>query len=131
MARRARQTDVVRTALQSLEGARFVSAQELHKSMRSSGRTVSLSTVYRALHELALRLEIDVAQSGSETLFRACRIAGEHHHLICRRCRSAVEIDTAMIEDWFVRIASEHGYVEVAHTFDVFGRCQACAAQGG
>ena len=61
-----------------------------------------------------------------ETLYRRCRVATHHHHLVCRSCGATVEVDGPAVESWADRLASEHGYDEVSHTLEIFGRCAAC-----
>jgi Fur family ferric uptake transcriptional regulator len=123
--RTTKQREAVRAALAS--SGEFVSAQGLHQSMRQSGSTVGLATVYRALATLAEDGEADALQSGGEALYRACS-PSHHHHLICRRCGRTVELEAAAVERWAGQVAAEHGFVEPEHVVDIFGLCAACAA---
>ncbi|WP_233450403.1 helix-turn-helix domain-containing protein, partial [Streptomyces acidiscabies] len=43
---------------------------------------------------------------------------GHHHHLVCRICGKAVEVEGPAVEKWAEAIAAEHGYVSVAHTVE-------------
>jgi Fur family transcriptional regulator, ferric uptake regulator len=123
--RTTKQREAVRKALASSE--EFVSAQALHQSMRQSGSTVGLATVYRALAALAEDGEADALQSGGEVLYRACTPT-HHHHLICRRCGRTVELEAAEVERWARQVAAAHGFVEPEHVVDIFGLCADCAA---
>ena len=82
------QREAVRSALGTTEG--FVSAQALHASMRGTGSSVGLATVYRALADLATEGEADALQQDGESLYRACTPGTHHHHLICRNCGKTV-----------------------------------------
>lgn len=107
----------------------FRSAQELHAILRQRGDAVGLTTVYRTLQALADAGEIDVMRPpGGEQLFRRCS-EGHHHHLICRSCGRTVEVAGPTVEKWADRVAAEHGFVQVDHTVEIFGRCPDCAAR--
>jgi len=123
--RRTWQRDAVRAALADAGG--FVSAQTLHASLRDGGSTIGLATVYRALADLCSDGEADQLQQGGESLYRACS-SRHHHHLICRGCGRAVEIQATEVEQWARGVAAEHGFVEPEHVVDVFGLCAECAA---
>ena len=90
MKRNTWQREAVREALGGTEG--FVSAQALHAAMKGTGSEVGLATVYRALADLATEGDADSLQSDGESLYRACTPGSHHHHLICRRCGTTVEI---------------------------------------
>jgi Fur family ferric uptake transcriptional regulator len=105
----------------------FRSAQEIHASLRESGHRIGLTTVYRALQSLADGAEVDVLRTDDgEATYRACS-AGHHHHLVCRSCGSTVEVEGRAVESWADKVAREHGFVDVAHTMEVFGTCAECA----
>ncbi len=107
----------------------FVSAQDLHAALRESGSSIGLATVYRALADLSAEGEADTLQSpDGESRYRACATTKHHHHLICRSCGRAVEIEADEIEDWAASTAAAHGFVRPQHVVDVFGTCHTCAA---
>jgi Fur family ferric uptake transcriptional regulator len=124
--RNTRQRSAVSALLQDVEG--FHSAQELHAMLRTRGERVGLTTVYRTLQGLADAGEVDVMRPpGGEHLYRRCS-EGHHHHLVCRSCGSTVEVEGPAVENWAEKVAARHGYVEVSHTLEIFGRCPTCAA---
>ena len=87
--------------------------------------------MYRALAGLAAQGDADSLQSpDGESLYRACKSTGHHHHLICRRCRRTVEVDSIPVERWARRIAEENGFADVEHVLEVFGICGSCASRG-
>lgn len=112
------------------DGERFVSAQDLHASLRDAGSPIGLATVYRALADLAAEGEADSLRSAEgEALYRACLTQEHHHHLICRDCGRTVEIEAGAIEDWAASVAAAHGFTEPRHIVDVFGTCASCTAR--
>jgi Fur family transcriptional regulator, ferric uptake regulator len=125
MKRNTWQREAVREALSGSEG--FVSAQSLHASLKGSGSTVGLATVYRALADLATEGEADSLQQDGESLYRACTPGIHHHHLICRSCGTTVEIAADAVEAWAQSVAAQHGFTEPQHVVDVFGYCPDCS----
>jgi Fur family ferric uptake transcriptional regulator len=119
------QRDRVREALADARG--FVSAQNLHASLRDDNTGIGLATVYRALAGLAAAGDADSLQSPEgEALYRACSTTGHHHHLICRNCGLTVEIEATDVEQWAHRTAALHGFTDAAHVVDIFGLCASC-----
>ncbi len=123
--RATRQRTAVRAAL--ADGDQFRSAQELHAALRERGAGVGLTTVYRTLAAFAETGEVDaITREDGETVYRRCAESGHHHHLVCRECGRTAEVAGPAVERWADRVAAEHGYTEVAHTLEIFGRCPNC-----
>jgi Fe2+ or Zn2+ uptake regulation protein len=60
-------------------------------------------------------------------------LTGHHHHLICERCGSVVDIDVpAELEDGVTSFASSiaksHGFRIEHHRLDLIGICPSCSA---
>ena len=121
-----------RAAVEALlrEADEFSSAQELHARLRAAGDSVGLATVYRTLQALADGGEVDVLRSDSgEAVYRRCASAEHHHHLVCRRCGAAVEIEGPAVETWAQAVAERHGFSDLSHTVEIFGLCRECSSQ--
>jgi Fur family ferric uptake transcriptional regulator len=122
--RRTWQRAAVATALQGAH--EFVSAQQLHARLASSGERVGLATVYRALQAMAEDGDVDVVRTpDGESTYRRCSPT-HHHHLTCRECGRTVEIDASDTERWVRRVSDTHGFRDVEHVIELFGRCQDC-----
>lgn len=122
------QRERVRDALDDAPG--FVSAQALHAVLRDAGTGIGLATVYRALADLTSEGEADSLQSPEgESLYRACRSSGHHHHLICRSCGRTVEIEATAVEAWARETAHAHGFTDAEHIVDIFGLCAECTTR--
>ncbi|MET4143322.1 MULTISPECIES: Fur family transcriptional regulator [unclassified Arthrobacter] len=120
-----KQRVAVSTALDELDD--FVSTQELYRILQNKGVSVSLATAYRILQSLADDGLVDVLRNGEgEAVYRRCAVTGHHHHLLCRNCGKAVEVEAPAVETWAARTAAEHGFTEVAHTVEIFGLCPDC-----
>ncbi len=123
--RQTRQRAAVTEALEAQ--GEFRSAQEIYDIVRGRGDSVGLTTVYRALQSMAEDGQVDVIVRGDgESVYRQCS-PSHHHHLVCRSCRSTVEIDAPDVERWASEVAARHGYRDVTHTVEVFGVCSRCA----
>ena len=124
--RNTRQRSAIAALLDEVDS--FHSAQTIHAMLRERGDRLGLTTVYRTLQALAEAGEVDVMRPPSgEHLYRRCG-RGHHHHLVCRVCGAAVEVDGPAVERWADRIATDHGYTDVSHTLEIFGTCRSCAA---
>jgi Fur family ferric uptake transcriptional regulator len=108
----------------------FVSTQELYRILQNKGVSVSLATAYRILQSLADEELVDVLRNGDgEAVYRRCAVTVHHHHLLCRNCGKAVEVEAPTVETWAARTAQEHGFTEVAHTVEIYGLCPDCSAR--
>ena len=124
--RNTRQRTDVLALLELTDG--FRSAQELHAELRTQGAKVGLTTVYRTLQLLTDAGEIDqVRLPDGEQRYRRCAQSTHHHHLVCRICGTAVEVEGPAVEHWADEQANRHGFVDVAHTMEIVGTCARCA----
>ncbi|TXR55128.1 Fur family transcriptional regulator [Quadrisphaera setariae] len=107
----------------------FTSAQDLYARLREQGNPIGLATVYRALQALVEDGEVDVLRTGEdgEAVYRRCS-TGHHHHLVCRRCGRAEEVEGSAVEAWARKTAAAHGFTDVDHVVEIFGTCADCAA---
>jgi Fur family ferric uptake transcriptional regulator len=123
--RQTKQRAAVAEALESQ--GEFRSAQEIYDIVRKRGDSIGLTTVYRSLQSMADDGQVDVIVRGDgESVYRQCS-PSHHHHLVCRSCRSTVEIDAPDVERWATDVAAQHGFRDVTHTVEVFGLCSRCA----
>jgi Fur family ferric uptake transcriptional regulator len=113
--------------LASLEKADgFMSAQELFRNLVTEGEKIGLTTVYRSLQTLVEKKYVDVLKrEDGESIYRACGQI-HHHHLICKRCGAAVEVENDAIEEWAVQVAKKHGFREIDHVAEIYGICNNC-----
>ncbi|WP_028647245.1 Fur family transcriptional regulator [Nocardiopsis sp. CNT312] len=120
--------ETVRQALTGSTG--FRSAQDLYADLRAEGSKIGLTTVYRALQALSETGEVDVLRTNEgEAVYRACDTEQHHHHLVCRVCSTAVEIEGPAVEAWATEVGTRYGFTGVTHTVEVFGTCASCASR--
>lgn len=124
--RSTRQKRALAAVLQSSDG--FRSAQELHAELQAQGQNVALTTVYNQVRALADAGELDALRGDDgETRYRRCATEDHHHHLVCRFCGSAIEIEGPTVERWAAQIGKKHGFVDITHTLEIIGTCPDCA----
>ncbi|MCA5894900.1 transcriptional repressor [Isoptericola sp. NEAU-Y5] len=105
----------------------FCSAQQLHERLRTRGDAVGLATVYRTLQTMADSGDVDVLRGeDGENLYRRCERSEHHHHLVCRVCGRAVEIDGPSVEAWAASVGAAHGFADIDHTVELWGTCVQC-----
>jgi Fe2+ or Zn2+ uptake regulation protein len=122
-----------RRALADLMGERDGStftAAELIADVRARRLRLGRATVFRAIDLLesvgALeRLEL---QNGNHA-YVACMPA-HHHHVICARCASAVEIGDLGLGAVAREVARRTGYRVDEHRLELFGLCPVCQRAG-
>ena len=105
----------------------FRSAQEIYGLLQGAGESIGLSTVYRTLQGMQSSGEVDVVlRADGESMYRRCT-DGHHHHLVCRACGHAEEVEGHAVEDWADSVASKFGFSDVDHTLEIMGLCKACS----
>jgi Fur family ferric uptake transcriptional regulator len=83
------------------------------------------ATVYRTLEFLAKNGLARPAHMGSGKL--VYEIASQdHHHLICRKCGSEVQIDHAPLETVYSELESKSGFRNIDSHVTFFGLCPNC-----
>ncbi|QNF93071.1 MULTISPECIES: Fur family transcriptional regulator [Janibacter] len=104
----------------------FRSAQEVHASLAAGGDKIGLATVYRTLQAMVDEEALDSLRTDDgEIVYRRCS-TGHHHHLVCRDCGRTVEVEGPAVERWADKVSAEHGFTDVSHTLELFGRCVDC-----
>lgn len=108
---------------------RPVGAYDILASLGGEGKRPAPPTVYRALDFL-----IDaglVHRLDSLNAFIGCADPGSRHtgqFLICRSCRTVIELDDRGIERLVARTATALGFTDVRQVLEIEGLCNSCRA---
>lgn len=88
-----------------------------------------LATIYRAMQLLEKMGMVKRFDFGDGTARFELLVEGDdghHHHLICTRCTSVVEIQECFTGAIEKKIAQTNGYAGVTHRLEFFGICPEC-----
>lgn len=102
-----------------------LTAEAIASRVQANDPLVNLSTIYRTLDRLVERGLVVVTDLGEGVREFELLESPPHHHLICQRCGTAVEID-----DVFAPLRGElrdrYGFDARLDHFAIFGACQTC-----
>jgi Fur family ferric uptake transcriptional regulator len=105
----------------------FSDARAIHAAVHEVGGRVGLATVYRHLRVLAEQGRVDtIPGAGGQALYRLRRDSF-NHHLTCRVCGRAVEVDGSEVWEWASQVARLAGFTLTGHTVELSGVCPAHA----
>jgi Fur family ferric uptake transcriptional regulator len=103
----------------------FSGARDIHDALRGGGQPVGLATVYRHLHVLAERGEVDRIHTASGESRYRLKASSTTCHLTCRTCGCIVEADGTEVHDWARQVAAESGFTLTGYTVELSGLCPA------
>jgi len=105
-----------------------LTAQELHDSLRQSGRTVGVASIYRVLDLLVERDLVERVDTGvGSARFEARQPSGEHHHhLVCDDCGKVEAFADEALERAIHEVEQREG--ARAHHILLRGACTECRA---
>jgi Fe2+ or Zn2+ uptake regulation protein len=94
--------------------------------VRATGVGISVQAVYdvcEALHRVSLARRI--APAGGPARYEA-RVGDNHHHLICRGCGRAVDVDCATGTAPCLDLPDDHGFLLEEAEVTFWGSCPDC-----
>jgi Fur family transcriptional regulator, stress-responsive regulator len=101
-------------------------ADEIAKEVRVDLGTVSRQAVYDVLGILVEKgLIRRIQPAGSPALYED-RVGDNHHHVICRMCGKAVDVDCAVGDTPCLSAADDSGYQIDAAEVIFWGKCPQC-----
>ena len=98
---------------------------EVFEAAQKSVPGVTEATIYRTLSFLTEQGLVLAAHMGNGQLVYELA-EREHHHLICRKCGQACEIDHAVLEDLYEVFQERTGFQVDSMHVTFFGLCPAC-----
>lgn len=126
--RNTQQRKAVLNAVRALDG-HHPTAADIFASVRSEHPHMSLATVYRALHALVEQSEL--TEMRIENVARYDAGPNAHHHLVCRRCGSVVDVEHDALPALALRQIGRHlqktsDFQLDLHPIQFTGICAAC-----
>lgn len=108
-----------------------MTADDLHRRVRTLDASVSAATVYRTIN---LLVEIGVAHkrhfSSGSASFESALTKTHHDHLVCMSCGIITEFVHEPLETMQDQISKIHGFQLLHHRVELYGICPSCAARG-
>jgi Fur family ferric uptake transcriptional regulator len=101
-------------------------ADELVADLRTAGRQVSRSTVYRTLRLLVEAGLLRELRLTNRTAYEHDYGYPSHDHLHCTECNRIIEFRNDEIRQLREAISREHGFRPAGHRFIITGVCPAC-----
>ena len=99
---------------------------EVFEQAKSTCPGLGLVTVYRTLEKLEeLDLIQRVHQPGGCNAYLP-HADGHQHLIICKQCGKARYFEGDNLENFFERVAGEHGFTVKEHWLQLFGVCSEC-----
>lgn len=100
-----------------------MAASDIATRCKEADRT----SVYRTL-ELFTELGIThIVPFGWKQRYElASPFKSHHHHLSCIQCGKLIDIHSPQLERAMAKVASDNGFSETEHTFEIRGRCSNC-----
>lgn len=103
-------------------------AADLLELARQRQLPVGRATVFRTLElltEIGALERLDLP--GGEHAYVACEPEQHHHHVVCRSCGTAVEVEDGGLQSIVSDIGRRSGFQIESHRLELYGRCQECA----
>jgi Fur family ferric uptake transcriptional regulator len=106
-----------------------VTADAVAETVRAELGSISLQAVYDVLSVLVdVGLIRRIQPAGSPALFEA-RVSDNHHHVICRDCGRAADVDCAIGFAPCLTAADDMGYEIDEAEVIYWGRCPECQSK--
>lgn len=118
------QRQLIMAALQDSDD--HISAEEIYAQVHAKYPNVNISTVYRNLEllkSLGLVTETDMGEGRVRYHFGE---KGHHHHLICEKCGTIIEVDESMFLPLKGSLLDVYGFQANISHLAIFGRCTKC-----
>lgn len=105
-------------------------AEDIYNLVKREATDIGIATVYRNL-ELFQEFEIIYSMDFGDGRKRY-EFGGEeglnhyHHHLICTKCGTIIEVNEDLLEDLENRVSRQHNFTITNHQLKIFGLCKDC-----
>jgi Fur family transcriptional regulator, stress-responsive regulator len=114
--------------LQAVSDRPHSTADDIDMAVRADIGAISRQAVYDALAALTDKGLLRRIQPARSSARYECRVADNHHHLICRTCSRVLDVDCAVGDTPCLTAADDSGY-EIDEAEVIFwGRCPECVA---
>jgi Fur family ferric uptake transcriptional regulator len=111
---------------------KHLSAEDVYNLVKVKAPDTGLATVYRTLelfHEFDIIHAIDFGDGRKRYELGAGlgQSHHQHHHLICTKCGSIIEVNEDLLEELENRVSKQHEFKITNHQLKIFGTCKNCS----
>lgn len=125
-----RPTAIRLAVLKALETMSHPGVHDIVSAVQSALGTASRQAVYDALDQLQLaQLVRRIEPAGSPARYEV-RVGDNHHHVVCRRCGAAADVDCAVGETPCLEPSQSHGFDLDEAEVTFWGLCPRCQNGG-
>jgi len=104
-----------------------MTAAELGAALAKSGVAVNKTTLYREIAFLTGKGLVEEIAFGDRTARYELKDEGHHHHVVCVRCDTVVDVDLEQDLDAQEKtIAKKTRFTILRHSLEFFGLCASC-----
>lgn len=108
---------------------KHLTVEEIYDEVKKDCPEIGLATVYRTillLEELQIVYKLDLNDGCSRYEMVHKDEIHRHHHLICTKCGSVIEVQGDLLENLEVKIEEQYNFKIKDHSVKFFGICQKC-----
>ncbi|SFA77599.1 Fur family transcriptional regulator [Clostridium frigidicarnis] len=108
---------------------KHLTVEEIYDEVKKDCPEIGLATVYRTillLEELQIVYKLDLNDGCSRYEMVHKDEIHRHHHLICTKCGSVIEVEGDLLENLEVKIEKQYNFKIKDHSVKFFGICQNC-----
>ncbi len=118
---------LVLSVIQEANG--HVTLEQIAERVQAYNPRVSLSTIYRTLELLTELGLIHENHLPGEPPHYEMSQGKSHHHLVCKKCKTMIHLDDALLGDLHERLQEQYHYHTLSLGLLATGYCDACWQQ--
>ena len=103
-----------------------ISAEEIYAQVRAKYPHVNILTVYRTLELLKEFGLVTKTDLGEDRVRYHSAEKGHHHHLLCRKCGAALDLDESLLSPLRNALLKQYNFRADLRHLAIFGQCLSC-----
>ena len=103
-----------------------IDAKELYRRASDKNGSISLATVYRAIHLFKEKGLISERRLGRIRCSYELKLSDEHQHLLCKGCGKVTEFNNPLIKELINEVEQQHAFHVTRAELYLEGYCEGC-----